>query len=122
MESVDRVRSSSLEQVNGQDTVPVRIVTEHGVMIKSALSLAPSEDSLMVYWRSEPDKVGCDVSFIKDVSGSRIRGRDVCMIMKFADMVLRFEFEDELICKNVIEALRATIAEVAAVERKTQVG
>jgi hypothetical protein len=94
----------------------IRIVSKYGIMIKSLLSVSLTDDSLFIYWRSKPEKIGCEMSFLKRVTISATNKQRLELL--FADFDMLIEFETVHTCELLCSILTSLIAEAAAFDKE----
>ena len=94
----------------------IKIVSKYGIMIKSLLSVSLTDDSLFLYWRSFPEKVGCEMSFLRRVSISPTNGQRLDLV--FADFDMQVEFESPATCELLCSILSSLILEASAFDKE----
>lgn len=94
----------------------VKIVSKYGIMIKSRLSVSLTDDSLFLYWRNYPEKIGCEMSFLRRVNISAANSLRLDLV--FADFDMQVEFENTGTCELLCSILSSLIIEAAAFEKE----
>jgi hypothetical protein len=110
MTSVGDAASNSLHGTE------IRIVSKYGIMIRSLLSVSLTDDSLFIYWRTKPEKIGCEMSFLKRVTISPTNKLRLELV--FADFDMLVEFDSTHTCELLASILTSLIAEAAAFDKE----
>ena len=111
--------------------ISCRLVTSHGMSISTVLRLSMSEKILSIYWRSVPDKLGCELIFLKEVvRGVVLEGNEIrqkyspkkCLGLIFSDLTLQLETVDEETCEALHLCLDTLLLETKSAEKERYQG
>lgn len=106
--------------------VNCRIVTVDGFTVPSVLRLGMSNKNLSIFWRSRPEKLGCELRFMQNVvKGILPRGQIAhraldesrCIGLVFIDFKMQLETVDAETCAALHLCLQTLLSEVKATEK-----
>jgi len=111
--------------------ISCRLVTVYGMSMNTVLRLSMTEKILSMYWRSNPEKLGCELIFLKEVvrgiviSDPEVRKRlspKKCLGLVFADLSLQLETVDEETCEALHLCLETLLIETRNAEKERYQG
>lgn len=99
------------------------ILTSEGYSISSVLRLGMSNKNLSIFWRSKPEKLGCELSFVESVHCGVVLGKifreldpNRCIGLIFRDYKLQLETVDTETCAALYLCLQTLLTEVKAAD------
>lgn len=99
------------------------IITSEGYAVPSVLRLGMSNKNLSIFWRSKPEKLGCELSFVESIVCGNILGkigRELdpyrCIGLVFRDYNLQLETVDTETCAALQLCLQTLLSEVQAAD------
>jgi hypothetical protein len=99
------------------------IITTEGYAVPSVLRLGMSNKNLSIFWRSKPEKLGCELSFVESIVCGNILGnvcRELdpyrCIGLVFKDYNLQLETVDTETCAALQLCLQTLLSEVKAAD------
>ena len=99
------------------------IITSEGYAVPSVLRLGMSNKNLSIFWRSKPEKLGCELSFVDAIVCGNILGDAGahldpyrCIGLVFRDYNLQLETVDTETCAALQLCLQTLLSEVKAAE------
>lgn len=104
--------------------VNCRLITSEGISCGSVLRLGMANKNLSIYWRSKPEKLGCELSYVKDIVRGTVLGRESrkrldperCIGLIFPDYKIQLETIDSETCIALHLCLHTLLDEVASAE------
>mmetsp|Transcript_35159 Transcript_35159/g.35800 ORF Transcript_35159/g.35800 Transcript_35159/m.35800 type:complete len:486 (-) Transcript_35159:79-1536(-) len=106
--------------------ISCRLVTAHGMSLNTVLRLSMTEKILSIFWRSSPEKLGCELIFLKEVvRGVVITDPDIkkrlipkkCLGLVFSELSLQLETVDEETCEALHLCLETLLLETKNAEK-----
>lgn len=103
-----------------------RLITSHGISMNTVLKLSMTDRILSIYWRATPDKLGCELIFLKEViRGIVLESEDArqrldsrkCLALIFSEMKLQLETMDEETCEALHLCLETLLVETKNAEK-----
>lgn len=100
------------------------IISSEGYSIPSVLRLGMSNKNLSIFWRSKPEKLGCELNFVESVvcgivlTGKTARKLDAgrCIGLNFRNYSLQLETVDAETCAALYLCLQTLLNEVKTSE------
>lgn len=112
--------------------VNCRLITSAGFFIPTILRLGMNNKNLNIYWRSKPEKIGCDLTMVTDIVKGFVLGKgstssafcnvksEKCIGILFPDFVIQLETVDEETCAALHLCLQTLLSEVTAIDENDQ--
>jgi hypothetical protein len=123
MEYQNREAARQLSIILIKRGVNCTILTSEGFSIPSVLRLGMSNKSLSIFWRSKPEKLGCELSFVESVQCGVVLGRTFrnldpnrCIGLIFRNYSLQLETVDTETCAALYLCLQTLLTEVKAAD------
>lgn len=103
------------------------IISTEGYAIPSVLRLGMSNKNLSIFWRSKPEKLGCELRFVESIVCGNILGnvsRELdpyrCIGLVFKDYNLQLETVDTETCAALQLCLQTLLSEVKAADSERE--
>jgi hypothetical protein len=123
MEYQNREAARQLSIILIKRGVNCTILTTEGFSTPSVLRLGMSNKSLSIFWRSKPEKLGCELSFVEAVECGVVLGRTFrkldpnrCIGLIFRNYKLQLETVDTETCAALYLCLQTLLTEVKAAD------
>ena len=109
--------------------VSCTIITSDGFSVPSVLRLGMTNKSLSIFWRTKPEKLGCELRYLQSVScGVLLPSKELfgfldskkCVGLVFVDFKLQLTVADSETCVALQLCLQTLLSEVKATEKVNQ--
>ena len=102
------------------------LITSNGVSVSTVLRLSMSDKILSIYWRSAPEKLGCELIFLKSIVKGIVYDHDIRRTMdpsrslglKFNDIKIQLETTDVETCDALHLCLETLLMETQLAEKE----
>ena len=131
-QSDKRIRDSArqLSIILVRRGINCRLVTSNGISINTVLRLSMSDKILSIFWRSHPEKLGCELMFLKsvtkgsvlDVAVKRAIDPSRALGLIFGDLSIQLEASDAETCDALHLCLETLLNETKSAEREKNQG
>jgi hypothetical protein len=104
--------------------ISVRLISNRGDAVNTVIRLGMDNKNLWIYWRSYPEKIGAELSCVKEISEGFVIDEDAqkdylperCVGIVFPDLSIQLEAADPETCFALHLCLKTLLSETSAMD------